>query len=95
MKKFLKSVGRILITLIGCYLVGVILMGFFPSQIATAGQLLMGCWSRISNWAPFVGTVCGYIASAWNWLLTILPHFGVMMGVLTTALFFRFVFKRK
>ena len=87
MKKFVKFVFSALFFLTGMYLIGELITGFFPSQVAACGQLLTATWYRISNWAPLAGTICGWITTAYTWVQGFLPHFDVMVSVALPVLF--------
>ena len=82
MKRFFIIFGRKLTVCFGCYIVGIFLLGFFPTQIATCCQLLTSCHYRICSWAPFIRTILWNVEAVWNWIHQFLPHFGLMCGVL-------------
>lgn len=82
MKRFFRILGRKLLVCMGCYIVGIFLLGFFPTQITTCCQLLTSCHYRICSWAPFIGTILWNVEAVWNWIHQFLPHFGIMCGVL-------------
>jgi len=77
----------------GCYILSIIITGFFPTQISTCNQLFTGLFYRISSWAPFVATILGNVEIAWNWILQFLPFFGGMWGVLITLLLIKWACK--
>ncbi|MBR3281316.1 MAG: hypothetical protein IKI57_05725 [Clostridia bacterium] len=81
MKKFVKFVISALLFLTGMYLIGILVTGFFPSQVATCGQMLTATWYRIGKWGLLTETICGWITTAYTWMLGIFPHFGVMVSV--------------
>ncbi len=82
MKRFFKFLGRTIILWLGCYVLSIIVIGFFPTQISTCNQLFTGLFYRVSAWAPFMSTVMGYLETVWNWIHKFLPYFGSTCGVL-------------
>ncbi len=95
MKRFFKFLGRTLILWVGCYFLGMIFIGFFPTQTSTCNQLFTACYHRVSSWAPFIGTILENLEIAWNWVHGFLPHFGTMLGTLIAMSMFRWACRRK
>ena len=89
MKNTLKSVGHWLIRFFGCYILAVVVMGFFPQQINQTSAFFSAMFGRIAGWAPFMGTFIGWLMTGWNWLTSALPFLGITLILLLVRWFIR------